>query len=80
MNREQLIEAGRNVIANGVGCDLYCQTDEGKQHPCGCREDACRIIAMTVNAAANVCYNMNNRWASDEAINCGDEIHKELTP
>ena len=80
MNREQLIESSKEVIANGVGCDRWCETDEGIKYPCGCRENACTIIAMTVNASVNVCYNMNNGWASDEAINCGDAIHKEFTP
>lgn len=73
MNRDQLIESSKEVIANGVGCDRWCESDEGKRYPCGCRENACTIIAMTVNAASNVCYNMNND-------DCGDAIQKEYTP
>ena len=47
-----LVTASKNIIAEGCGCDRYCEQAFGDL--CGCQRDAELIIRMTLVAALSL--------------------------
>ena len=79
MNKVELIEGVKNIIANGCGCDRYC---ESLPDDCGCLNDAKHIIFLVAETAISVV----GKWSqihidSDDNIhysNITEEIQKDL--
>ena len=53
MNRFNLINAGRDIIAKGCGCDRFCKS-KNSDGACGCRLDAEQIVMLTLGQAASL--------------------------
>jgi hypothetical protein len=50
---DKLIEASKEIIADGCGCDRWCETEEGVKYGCSCHDDATRIVKLTVETIWN---------------------------
>lgn len=69
MNRAELIEKAKVIIADGCGCDHWCETERGREAMahCGCRLDAEKIVALTLKTAAE---QLEKPWpGADSAAN-----------
>jgi hypothetical protein len=44
-----LVTVSKDIIADGCGCDRWCETEEGVKYGCSCYDDAERIVKLTVD-------------------------------
>ena len=75
MTPSDLRESVKETIANGCGCDRYCERPFGDV--CGCKTDADAAIALVLEEAAKVAEGPVKRRSlvTGEVIYRGDDEH-----
>ena len=49
----KLIATSKEIIANGCGCDRFCESVPVSISYCGCQDDAERIVKLTIKTLWN---------------------------
>ena len=49
----KLIAASKEIVANGCGCDRFCESVPVSISYCGCLDDAERIVKLTIETLWN---------------------------